>query len=1805
MKLHKFQCYILVLVCMLSALTLSTHAATTQINTRLLNHQAGSPRDPKNIKLNITLPESYGRTKFSADDFSIYIYPQALNIATGKRNKYKAEKVLLWQYNNQIFLDIRKPPKQRSGGEHTVYVQINKNDHVIYNTELSEKVSYEDDEVDVVLIIDSSLSMHSNDPYRNRLKAAKAFADIARSDKRIKNIGIVSFNNKSKIIADLTPVRNNRRLSKAIDSINAAGQTDIGEALTTGLNVLSNAKSRRTAAVLLTDGKNESSVYQNQHLDFARSNIPVYCIGLSNQADTNLLKKIAKDTKASFFKASTDNDLLGIYQRIASVISRREVIFSNKIPANKDKISIPVDNSINDISFMLNAGMDEVIFKLISPEGKIFDVTPSKDSSFSEIRVTKPETGLWTVQMSNRASKRELELNVTGDTSLYLDSFPPLQTGNQVFLTGTLADNGNAIENSNIQVISQRGGIKLFDDGKHSDGNAGDGIYTCKIPAENEFDLDLLLRAWGSKKVPYIRQTSAGTLKRQIIQVEEPEITYTLKSNSELTFKTAYAGEIIDSTINLDYCGLPRDLKAAFTSLKNSVYSIHSDNLRLATHKISEDNTELKVELSIPADIPSGTYTGNVKLATPETSITLPVSINITDSKLIVDKERLDLGYLEEGNKQTCNVSVCLKAANAAKLTIAATNPAFTIDYDNNHTIKPEESKNISFSILSKNYDLNEEQKENIIIKAGELQQTIELTYCIAPKGKKQQTISLAHEMSLPEVSRHMAVSSFNHEMQIPKPIVTPKLEITTTQKIGIKTQAPKLELTREAPEITVEPPKIAAPRTEQESSLLVILIIIATIALSAILLIIRKLSSKRMVRFALLSATLHLPIIALIASYIIVTGSTYTPPAKPPVTNMVIASATSENNYINQNLDTLKVMNSTTKSSIPDFNNLPTKTPIDTEIIDAAENEITANDASSTISTSVNPISFAEINSEKNEVSDVADFDFRELSIKEPSREESNESMQNIKDLQEELNSKIKPQTPLDDIFDSQTALANTNNIDSQDTNSNRTELAELIDNDVSINEEINNILRSDNIHNNISSNAPTHEIAKITTPTIMHDNKFAELDEIDLPLPDMLDHKNELSRDLNKEINQATQLKSLAQNTPLAENPEQLLTSLDKTAPIEADNGFDLVIPTEDVPENITDLDNKIFAQSAHNNDIITETTPCPRLTKNKIISDNFDDNLVEAIPGVTPDGLCMDFDVINNSLDLSRGSLKSSENKISEIPSTSPKIDDLALNRLSLDQEEAILPIKNNYEDNLLISEQKIEIPEDEISSDIDELNNQPEVIAAIDSLDLNIDKKISRLTDTKRVVVNHKSKILRNETNNSVNIIKEEKYIPKQPDIQKLSSRETFTAKNPVKIIPEIPTDNMQNLDVEDIKTDTKNTLNSNMPISKISVQSEEQVTITNSPKRLKSAITTGAELLKLPKNLTLSNSVDSAAAIDNISLHIGVLSSGNNTINSEQYENKKINFINLYNSSDIESDLLSCQLVIADKAEFNNNEINLLKDYLTSGGYLWIQNKGIPQELSTIGQIKPIAKNDQIFNSVYAINKNNILFAEELSSNSKRRVIATGCRNDEVYNPLLSNIFTAIFGNYAGSTSIEARANTEAKFNSYTWQNFSGVDKSTLGWKAPKWGNSVKIAIAPDGQGGEALMVNINSGREDITSINYIIPDYEGRRIDLSENSAIILDIYNASKKYLDVSLGLTTESQTAGWDEFETQRVTLQAGWNRNVIIPLEKFRSRRDPQGDYIHNLGSPDNCARVSLYFKNIKDGANLLIDNIKWAN
>ena len=198
---------------------------------------------------------------------------------------------------------------------------------------------------DIVLIIDSSVSMDRHDPNDLRKTAVKFFIDLA--DPTIK-IAIVGFNGSAQKYAELTSAdaAGKRQLKSAVDRVDSDGDSGIAAAFELGFNLLSASISpnARKVAVLLTDGwdsepKTASDYVQN----YAAKGWDVYTIGLGNEVDRVLLADIAELTPAGeYFPASLEN-VQTIFNRIFASITRGTVIFNNIGFINSDQFSADED----------------------------------------------------------------------------------------------------------------------------------------------------------------------------------------------------------------------------------------------------------------------------------------------------------------------------------------------------------------------------------------------------------------------------------------------------------------------------------------------------------------------------------------------------------------------------------------------------------------------------------------------------------------------------------------------------------------------------------------------------------------------------------------------------------------------------------------------------------------------------------------------------------------------------------------------------------------------------------------------------------------------------------------------------------------------------------------------------------------------------------------------------------------------------------------------------------------------------------------------------------------------------------------------------------------------------------------------------------------------------------------------------------------------------------------------------------------------------------------------------------------------
>jgi Ca-activated chloride channel homolog len=195
----------------------------------------------------------------------------------------------------------------------------------------------------VVMAVDVSLSMQATDiepdRFRAMQKAAKEFVDVLPG--RI-NLGLVSFAGTATNL--VPPTTDRAQVANAIDHLDLAESTAIGEAIFTSLTAIENFQSTIDTAtedlppariVLLSDGYNTVGRADTQAIDAARAaGVPVSTIAFGTDygtldlegetvpvpVDRTTLKAIADDTGGSYSEAASASELEQVYADLGSQI---------------------------------------------------------------------------------------------------------------------------------------------------------------------------------------------------------------------------------------------------------------------------------------------------------------------------------------------------------------------------------------------------------------------------------------------------------------------------------------------------------------------------------------------------------------------------------------------------------------------------------------------------------------------------------------------------------------------------------------------------------------------------------------------------------------------------------------------------------------------------------------------------------------------------------------------------------------------------------------------------------------------------------------------------------------------------------------------------------------------------------------------------------------------------------------------------------------------------------------------------------------------------------------------------------------------------------------------------------------------------------------------------------------------------------------------------------------------------------------------------------------------------------------------
>jgi hypothetical protein len=165
--------------------------------------------------------------------------------------------------------------------------------------------------LDVVLVIDSSGSMRTNDPLGFRRIAAKAFIDALVEGDRVAVYDLDFFAGRlQRLTTDFAAAK------AAVDRIDDAGGTNLNSAVFNANRELINFGDPEHIwiEILLTDGQ---SLYNPVHTSVARdAGITIYTIGLGPEVDDNLLRSIAEGTGGRYFSIASAEGLPEVFRRI-------------------------------------------------------------------------------------------------------------------------------------------------------------------------------------------------------------------------------------------------------------------------------------------------------------------------------------------------------------------------------------------------------------------------------------------------------------------------------------------------------------------------------------------------------------------------------------------------------------------------------------------------------------------------------------------------------------------------------------------------------------------------------------------------------------------------------------------------------------------------------------------------------------------------------------------------------------------------------------------------------------------------------------------------------------------------------------------------------------------------------------------------------------------------------------------------------------------------------------------------------------------------------------------------------------------------------------------------------------------------------------------------------------------------------------------------------------------------------------------------------------------------------------------------
>lgn len=200
----------------------------------------------------------------------------------------------------------------------------------------------------IALVIDRSGSMANGNTTFNQLELAKESAVAALDTLReTDEIGVVAFESSFEWVVPMTTATDRESLEDAIYSIGLGGGTSIYPAVNEACQKLKESNAKLKHIILLTDGQDGFSQYDDLLADLENSGITLSTVAVGGGADTRLLEYLAEEGNGRTYFTDIDTDIPRIFAKEIFLSVNSYMINEEFTPirtSQKDMLEGVVDN---------------------------------------------------------------------------------------------------------------------------------------------------------------------------------------------------------------------------------------------------------------------------------------------------------------------------------------------------------------------------------------------------------------------------------------------------------------------------------------------------------------------------------------------------------------------------------------------------------------------------------------------------------------------------------------------------------------------------------------------------------------------------------------------------------------------------------------------------------------------------------------------------------------------------------------------------------------------------------------------------------------------------------------------------------------------------------------------------------------------------------------------------------------------------------------------------------------------------------------------------------------------------------------------------------------------------------------------------------------------------------------------------------------------------------------------------------------------------------------------------------------------